>query len=286
MGSPIWGPVKLAMMAANDRLETIEKLTQLLHRIVTSLERYSNYENLFHNHITVRNAVGLLYSDVLDLCSRVEVPGISVVVYLEDRGCSRIWQVHSRPFIIGQLHEVLRTLASQLLARHDSLYPLFAKLHEESGQKEAKSLVNLKLSTCSGISTLLSPIWIVANAADECNDAVELIQSLVDLTKLPGTTPVKLVLVCRDEPALLEALQRCTTVDIGDLLISPNDSRALIWRYVKDRVGLCKNIAGTELGSQVPEGVAAAADGLWMYARLIMDEIQRLPSRAAIERQL
>lgn len=71
MGSPIWGPVKLAMMAANDHLETIEKLAQLLHRIVTSLERYRNYESLFHNHMHVQNAVGLLYSDLLDLCTRV-----------------------------------------------------------------------------------------------------------------------------------------------------------------------------------------------------------------------
>ncbi|KAF8854808.1 hypothetical protein BDZ45DRAFT_596539, partial [Acephala macrosclerotiorum] len=405
MGSPIWGPVKLALMAAYDHLETIEKLAQLLHRIVTSLERYSNYESLFHNHMHVQNAVGLLYSDLLDLCTRV-VRFHSPIIFTsfekdfklvadnishhsaqidwaanaaniaeakkarQDEENARTaqnriviqqwlspstvqddlsrhkadcmhgsceWAVNTSAarnflssqsssimriggapgsgkstlaaFIIDRLLEVpvndvlyffckgtdetkkhpfqvFRTLASQLLACHDSIYPLFAKLHEQSGQKEAKSLADLKRSICSGISTLSGPIWIVVDALDECDDAVELMQSLTDLTKLSGIGSVKLVLVCRDEPELLDTLHRSSVIDVDDIVISPNDSRALIWKYVKDRVGRCKNIAGTELGSQVHEEVAAAADGLWLYARLMMDEIQRLPSRASIERQL
>lgn len=206
----------------------------------------------------------------------LEVPANNVLYFF----CKGTDESKKHPF------QVFRTLASQLLACHASMYPLFAKLHEQSGQKEAKSLADLKQSIFSGISTLSSPIWIVVDALDECDGAVELIQSMVNLTKLSGVGAVKLVLACRDEPELLDTLHRCSVIDVDDIVISPDDSRALIWKYVKDRVGRCKNIAGTKLGSQVHEEVAAAADGLWLYARLMMDEIQRLPSRAAIERQL
>lgn len=52
-------------------METIEKLARVLQRIVASLERYSNYEILFKNNLNTQKAIGALYSDLIDLCTRV-----------------------------------------------------------------------------------------------------------------------------------------------------------------------------------------------------------------------
>lgn len=59
------------MQVASDHLETIEKLAKVLQRIVASLERYSNYEILFKNNLNTQRAIGALYSDLIDLCTRV-----------------------------------------------------------------------------------------------------------------------------------------------------------------------------------------------------------------------
>jgi hypothetical protein len=62
--------------------------------------------------------------------------------------------------------------------------------------------------------------------------------------------------------------------------------RGPVWHYVQQTVSRCKHICRTEFGSRVQEKVAAAASGSWLYARLMMDEIQKLPSASSIERQL
>jgi hypothetical protein len=55
----------------NPLLETLEKLAVILQRIVTLLERYSNYEILFKNNINTQRAIGALYCDLIDLRARV-----------------------------------------------------------------------------------------------------------------------------------------------------------------------------------------------------------------------
>jgi len=56
---------------AIDHLNTLDKLVIILQRIVDSLERYSNYEVLFINNLNTQKAIGALYCDLLDLCTRV-----------------------------------------------------------------------------------------------------------------------------------------------------------------------------------------------------------------------
>ena len=43
----------------------------ILHRVVSSLERHVNYEKLFETNAAVQKAIGVLYSDLIDFCSRV-----------------------------------------------------------------------------------------------------------------------------------------------------------------------------------------------------------------------
>jgi hypothetical protein len=73
---------------------------------------------------------------------------------------------------------------------------------------------------------------------------------------------------------------------ISELKITQDKVESLISEYIEERVSRCKYISRTALGSEVHLKVTQAAAGLWLSARLMMDEIQRLPSPRAIARQL
>jgi hypothetical protein len=73
---------------------------------------------------------------------------------------------------------------------------------------------------------------------------------------------------------------------ISELKISQDKVESLISEYVEERVSRCKHISRAGLGFEVHLKVTQAAAGLWLSARLMMDEIQRLPSPQSIARQL
>ena len=178
--------------------------------------------------------------------------------------------------------QVLRTLISQLLVRDDSLYPWFETLYQQSGHKTAESFASLQHSFQLALRNTSKPlIYIVVDALDECQQGPLLASSLITASKMSKTV-VKLLLICREEPELLDSFSQ----RLNELVITPANVRHPVWVYVEKRVSRCKQICGTEFGSRVHAKVSVAADGSWLYARLMMDEIERLPSVASIERQL
>ena len=71
IASPIWGPLRMAITMASDHFKTLEILAMILYRVVGSLERFTNYETLFKTNLAVQKAIGALYSDLIDFCTRV-----------------------------------------------------------------------------------------------------------------------------------------------------------------------------------------------------------------------
>lgn len=71
IASPIWGPLRMVITMASDHFKTLESLAMILYRVVGSLERFTNYETLFKTNFAVQKAVGALYSDLIDFCTRV-----------------------------------------------------------------------------------------------------------------------------------------------------------------------------------------------------------------------
>ena len=55
---------------ASDHFKTLESLVKVLSKITCSLDRFVNYEQLFRTEPAVRKAVGTLYLDLLDFCTR------------------------------------------------------------------------------------------------------------------------------------------------------------------------------------------------------------------------
>lgn len=178
--------------------------------------------------------------------------------------------------------QVLRTLISQLLSRDDSLYPWFETLYQQSGQKEAESIASLQHSFQLALRNTAKPIiYIVVDALDECQEAQRLAPFLMSASK-HSNKPVKLIVTSRDDHELLDSFQE----PFNELIIAPENVRGLVSYYIKDRVSRCKRINQSHIRDQIHVHVAMAADGLWLFARLMMDEIDRLPSAASIARQL
>ncbi len=55
----------------SERLDTLQTLTKLLEQIVDPLKRFRDYEKLFRENVLLQNAIGMLYCDLLDFCTRV-----------------------------------------------------------------------------------------------------------------------------------------------------------------------------------------------------------------------
>lgn len=71
IASPIWGPLRMVITMASDHFKTLESLAMILYRVVGSLERFTNYDILFKTNPAVQKAIGALYSDLIDFCTRV-----------------------------------------------------------------------------------------------------------------------------------------------------------------------------------------------------------------------
>lgn len=71
IASPIWGPLRMVITMASDHYKTLESLAMILYRVVGSLEKFTNYETLFKTNPAVQKAIGALYSDLIDFCTRV-----------------------------------------------------------------------------------------------------------------------------------------------------------------------------------------------------------------------
>jgi nucleoside-triphosphatase THEP1 len=178
--------------------------------------------------------------------------------------------------------QVLRTLISQLLSKDESLYQPFEKLHMHSGRNVVESFAELQDYYRLALeNTLRQTLHVVVDALDECQEGPRLVSSLIQsLEAAKGT--VKLIITCRNEPELLSAFHPRHY----ELITSPAHVARPIFDYVRDRVSKNKYINGTTLGFEVLDKVSSAAGGSWLYARLMMDEIQRLPTPASVQRQL
>ncbi|OTB19248.1 hypothetical protein K445DRAFT_314130 [Daldinia sp. EC12] len=71
IASPIWGPLRIVITLCADHFSTLESIAMIIHRIISSLQRFSKYEQMFEKNILVQDAIGALYCDYIDFCVRV-----------------------------------------------------------------------------------------------------------------------------------------------------------------------------------------------------------------------
>ncbi|KAJ5150939.1 uncharacterized protein N7482_010191 [Penicillium canariense] len=186
---------------------------------------------------------------------------------------------------------VLGTLLSQLLAADGGSH-LFAWVNElrlQSGKKHAESFAVLKdafqYALINGCTD--KPLVVVVDALDECHDGCLLASALITSLSTSKRTS-RLLLSSREEPDLIHVVKSFQErgQSLRELITLPSRVRQPIVAYIKMRIARSPHINSTSLGQDVFEQVSAAADGSWLYTRLMLDEIERLPSAASVACQL
>ncbi|KAL2843164.1 hypothetical protein BJY01DRAFT_197576 [Aspergillus pseudoustus] len=197
----------------------------------------------------------------------------------------------------SQPTQALRTIVSQILAAEegDRFVSWLEKVRLESGQRQAESFATLHEAlryalTLPRLSD--TPLYIVVDALDECEDGC-LLASTLSAALNTSKRPFKLLLTSREEPDLLaffhqykERSRGSELATLHELTIIPSTVQQPVVAYVKQRVAHLQHIRETPLGQQVFKNVSTATDGSWLYAKLILDEIERLPTPASVARHL
>ncbi|KAJ0415697.1 hypothetical protein BJY00DRAFT_317632 [Aspergillus carlsbadensis] len=238
--------------------------------------------------LSIRGAPGIGKSTLTAfLIRRLIDAGHSVLYFF----CKDTEGGKSKPF------QALRTIISQILATEDGqgLVLWLERIRLQSGQRKAESFATLHGSFSHAItarSVLHRQLYLVVDALDECEDG-RLLASTLSAALNASKRPFKLLLTSREEPDLLDFFQKYKerssesgNAALHELSILPSTIQQPVVAYVKQRVANFQHIRETPLGQQVFDNVSAASDGSWLYAKLILDEIERLPSPASIARQL
>jgi hypothetical protein len=174
---------------------------------------------------------------------------------------------------------VLRTLLSQLLRADEKLYSHVTHIYTHSGRSIADSYAEIEAAFVTTLEiTRKSQIFLVIDALDECQRVFELLASLRKCMKVPNST---LRVLVTSRPMELGIVPN-HMIRIDDVA----STARFIESYISKRVNANANLRGSQLGNRVVSEVTNAADGLWLFARLMMDEIERLASGKMVERQL
>lgn len=71
IATPIWGPLRLVLGLASERLATLQNITALLERLVEPLVRFQNYEALFRSNAAVHRSICNLYTHLIGFCAAI-----------------------------------------------------------------------------------------------------------------------------------------------------------------------------------------------------------------------
>ncbi|KAI1383889.1 uncharacterized protein F4822DRAFT_438681 [Hypoxylon trugodes] len=405
IASPIWGPLKIVVTLSADHLRTLESIAMIIHKIISSLQRFSKYEELFEKNKLVQDTIGALYCDYLDFCVRVtkfystssfrnffssfdkdfrdvaeniqlhsqnvdwaahtahieetqrEAEKARIERKVHERGNIQRWlspstvdddlQRHldeyiphscdyilaseqfqsfvslgdikgpsvlalqglpgsgkttTAAFIIDHLRnegfEVLyfffkandvekrsllhcaRTILAQLVRLEEHLYNLVGPFYQKSGRVIADSLVEVLRAVSIALEHLkMGQIFIVLDALDESSNSGEIWQWIATQCR-SNILPLRFLTTSRPSSSPQPSNIRRTYLRMESF---ETDTVEL---YILDRVRRNPIIGNTDIGKQVADYVSSAAKGLWLYARLMMDDIDRLPSAGQIQKQL
>ncbi|MCJ1312013.1 hypothetical protein MMC25_005687 [Agyrium rufum] len=181
--------------------------------------------------------------------------------------------------------QVLRTLLAQLVRSDILLSEVIEEIYQNDGQVIAQSFLDVEQALGLAFRNTQSPkTYIVIDGLDECHENLKLVRVLLDIvgsTRSSGRN-VHLMLSTRDQVEIRDALQGHTDILRLDATRRATDIDA----YVQKRVSNMRVLTSTEMREAVVREVYDAAQGLWLYARLILDEIQSLPNVTMIRHQL
>ena len=181
--------------------------------------------------------------------------------------------------------QVLRTLLAQLLRSNMVLSEVIEEIYYNNGHEVAQSLVDVKAALELALqATQSSDVYIVVDGLDECQHNLELIRILLKFTNNAATArkAVRVMFCTRNHTDIYHALEDHSNF----LRLDATYRTASIRAYALQRVSNMRVLSSKRLQQLAADEVCSAAQGLWLYARLILDEIQHLPNITMIQHQL
>lgn len=169
---------------------------------------------------------------------------------------------------------VRSTLLAQLLRSNYAVADQLSVIYRRSDGLKANSIIDDSdalrkvINHCGG---LRETIFIIVDAEDECRS-----RSLyLSIESWVSDPPVKWLFTSRSDYGITNKI----SVDLA--LSTP-----FICEYTKQCVHKIPHLADSDLGTSVISRVTEGAEGLWLYARLMMDEIANAPSRELVDQYL
>lgn len=168
---------------------------------------------------------------------------------------------------------VLRTLLAQLIQSEEGLYESMLELLGQDGREEAVSSVSITRALKIAFEKLSkSQVFIIIDALDECQDP----QDLVAAIDLYTGGKARILVTSRAVSAFDPLFKNTVSID------TQMNSSDAIRKYVYERTKPLKQLRGSQLDQKVIQEVCRASNGLWLFAKLMMDEVSKAPSPVAI----
>lgn len=177
---------------------------------------------------------------------------------------------------------ILRSLLWQCLQHDGDFYTDMVQWYYRSGRSVADSQTDVgAMFTACLQSKSLPAIYIVIDALDECLDTEDLLLALSNVMA-SSVRPLRLIIFSRegfDIPTLTSSQMR--TIEL-----TGEKCHAAIESYVSERLSAISTLRGLGQDNEIAQSIIDAADGLWLFARLLLDELQHAPSLGEVQRQI
>ncbi|OKO89667.1 Vegetative incompatibility protein HET-E-1 [Penicillium subrubescens] len=169
---------------------------------------------------------------------------------------------------------VRSTLLAQLLRSNHAVANQLSDIYRRSDGLKANSIIDdsdALREIINDCESLRERIFIIVDAEDECGKGF-LASSIEPWVSDP---PVKWLFTSRSDYSITNKVSVDLTL-----------STPFIREYTERRVHKIPHLADSDLGTSVVSRVTEGAEGLWLYARLMMDEIANAPSRELVDQYL
>ncbi|KAF5675816.1 NACHT domain-containing protein [Fusarium heterosporum] len=178
--------------------------------------------------------------------------------------------------------QILKSLLLQILRKDGDLVALIYQiciLEKKSPTITLlEQLVQKLLTSMSSDPNQEEYLWIIIDGLDECDPdkqirLIRLINQLTSRPAVPGNTVCKVLVSGRAPSSALEKLKRRQTISLSEEKRSLNES---IRQYVDQKLITMHNklrqldLGPSEIG-EIRDVIVAKADGMFLYARLVMD---------------
>jgi hypothetical protein len=177
---------------------------------------------------------------------------------------------------------ILRSLLWQCLQQGADLYSTVVQWYYQSGRSVADSQtdVGAMLNACLQ-STALPAIFVVIDGFDECLDKTDLLQALSS-AMAASQSILKLIMFSRDEVRL----PNLPPSEVRTIHMTADQCQNSIEPYVKERLADINSLGRHRYDVQLAESIINAAEGLWLFARVLLDELHHAPSLGEVQRQI